>query len=76
MFNKALYAVLFALLTIGSLIMSLGGSPFYIMMTVMNASSFLACALYPKRICILPILIGAAIMIYMLVSMLRLAYAW
>lgn len=76
MLSKGIFTVVFAVLTVVSLILSLGGSPFYIMMTVINASAFLTFALYPKGICIIPMLIGTAVMLYMFVSMLRLAFAW
>ena len=76
MINKTFYVVLFALLTIGSLIMSLGGSPFYIIATIVNALALLASILYPSRIMVIPMLIASAMMLYMLVSMIRLAFAW
>ena len=76
MLSKGIFTVVFAVLTVVSLILSLGGSPFYIMMTVIDASAFLTCVLSPKGICIIPMLIGTATMIYMLVSMIHLALAW
>lgn len=76
MLSKGIFTVVFAVLTVVSSILSLGGSPFYIMMTVINASAFLTFVLYPKGICTIPMLIGTATMIYMLVSMIHLALAW
>ena len=76
MLNKGIFTVVFAVLTVVSLLLSLGGSPFYIMLTVINASAFLTFVLFPKGICIIPMLIGTATMIYMLVSMIHLAFAW
>ena len=76
MFNKALSVGLFALLTIVSLILARGSSPFYIMQAIINALAFLASVLYPKRIFVIPMLIATAMMVYMLVSMIHLALAW
>ena len=76
MLSKGIFTVVFAVLTVVSLILSLGGSPFYIMQAIINALAFLASVLYPKRIFVIPMLIATAMMVYMLVSMIHLALAW